>query len=136
MPMDDVMAVDQRLARLEATVAQGFFEQGRRMGGLEGRIDGLAGRIGRLEDRMDRLEERMDRLEDRMSGLERKFDVFTETIRGDIKIILEVVTAGTNEMRRNTEAIRNEHAADRRLIFSILNDHSARLRSLEHPPEP
>lgn len=136
MPMDDVMAVDQRLARLEATVAQGFFEQGRRMGGLEGRIDGLAGRIGRLEDRMDRLEERMDRLEDRMSGLERKFDVFTETIRGDIKTILEVVTAGTNEMRRNTEAIRNEHAADRRLIFSILNDHSARLRSLEHPPEP
>ena len=157
MPMDDVMAVDQRLARLEATVAQGFFEQGRRMGGLEGRMgrlegrvdglagrmdgldsrmDGLAGRMDRLEDRMDRLADRMDRLEDRMSALERKFDVFTETIRGDIKTILEVVTAGTNEMRRNTEAIRNEHAADRRLIFSILNDHSARLRSLEHPPEP
>ena len=128
MATDDVMAVDQRLAQLEKTVAQGFFDQGRRIGGLEGRMDGLDGRVNSVAGRMDGLAGRMDRLEDRMSGLETKLDVFAETIRGDIKTILEVVTAGTNEMRRTTEAIRKEHAADRRLMMSILNDHSNRLR--------
>ena len=39
---DDVMALDERLARLEVTVAAGFSE--------------LGGHMGRLEDRMDRLE--------------------------------------------------------------------------------
>ena len=104
MATDDVMAVDQRLAQLEKTVAQGFFDQSRRM----------------------------ERLEDRVSALDSKLDVFTEAIRGDIKTIIEVVTAGTDEMRRTTEAIRKEHAADRRLMRSILDDHSVRIRTLEH----
>ncbi len=110
MATDDVMQVDERLTRLETTVANGFFESGQRTGRLEGR---------------------MDRLEDRMSSLESKIDVFADGIRADLKTVLEAVTTGTEEMRRTTEAIRKEHEADRRLTRSILDDHTHRLRHLE-----
>ena len=110
MTDDDIMAVDERLSRLEATVATGFFEQGQRIDGIE---------------------DRMDRLEDRMSSLESKLDVVADSIRADLKTLLEVVTANTGEKRRSTDAIRQEHAADRRLMRSILDDHSHRIRVLE-----
>ena len=131
MASDEISAVDERLSRLETTVANGFHEDGKRFGVLDGRMGRLEGRMGRLEDRMDRLEGRMDRLEDRMSALENKLDVVADSIRADLKTILEAVTAGTEEMRRITDAIRKEHQADRRLIMSILDDHSHRLRALE-----
>ena len=73
----------------------------------------------------------MDRLEDRMLALENKLDVVADSIRADLKTVLEAVTAGTEEMRRITDAIRKEHQADRRLMMSILDDHSHRLRALE-----
>ena len=156
MANDDVMAVDERLSRLETTVATGFHEQGQRlsrlettvatgfreqgarlahlegrMGSLEGRMDSLEGRMGSLEDRMGSLQDRMGSLEDRMFALENKLDVVADSIRADLKTVLEAVTAGTEEMRRTTDAIRKEHHADRRLMMSILDDHSHRLRTLE-----
>ena len=60
----------------------------------------------------------MDRLEDRMLALENKLDVVADSIRADLKTVLEAVTAGTEEMRRITDAIRKEHQADRRLMMS------------------
>ena len=115
MATDDVMQVDERLSRLETTVANGFFENGRRIG---------------------RVEARMDRLDDRMSALASKIDIFADGIRGDLKTVLEAVTAGTEEMRRTTEAIRKEHEADRRLTRSILDDHSHRLRIWKAETQP
>jgi archaellum component FlaC len=103
MAIDDIMAVDERLSRLETTVAVGFHEQG----------------------------QRIDRVEDRMFAVENKLDVVADSIRADLKTVLEAVTAGTEEMRRTTDAIRKEHQADRRLMMSILDDHSHRLRMLE-----
>src|SRR5688572_31876365 len=110
MASDEISAVDERLSRLETTVANGFHENGKRF---------------------DVLERRMDRLEDRMFALENKLDVVADSIRADLKTVLEAVTAGTEEMRRITDAIRKEHQADRRLIVPILDDHSHRLRALE-----
>ena len=83
MANQDVMAVDERLSRLETTVATGFHEQG----------------------------QRIERIEDRMSALENKVNVVGESIRADVKTVLEAVTAY------------------RRLTRSILEDHSKRLRS-------
>jgi hypothetical protein len=109
MPKDEVMALEERLAKLEKTTAVGFFEQGLRI----------------------------DRIEDRMSALESKIDVVSENLREDIKTVLDAVTAGTEEMRRTTQAIRQEHEVDRRLMKAILNDHAIRIRTLESPnPEP
>ena len=103
MAQDEITAVDERLSRLETTVATGFHEQG----------------------------QRIDRLEDRMFALVNKMDVVADSIRADLKTVLEAVTAGTEEMRRTTAAIRKEHEADRRLMMSILGDHSHRMRALE-----
>ena len=103
MAKDDAMAVDNRVAKLESTVAKGFFDQGQRMG----------------------------RLEDRMAALDSKFDVVAESIRGDLKTVLEAVTALGAEMRRTTRSIRKEHEADRRITKSILLDHLSRIRTLE-----
>ena len=61
MANEDVMALDERVAKLEKTMAKGFFDQGRRM----------------------------DRLEDRMAALDSKFDVVSESVRSDVKAVLE-----------------------------------------------
>ena len=110
MTDQDVMAVDERLARLEKTVAEGFFEQG--------------GRLAKFDARFNRLE-------DRMTALDSKFDIAVESIRGDVKTILEVMTGFAAEMRRTTESMRKDHEADRRLTRSVLQDHVKRIRILE-----
>ena len=110
MANDEITLMDERQARLETTVANGFH-------GNENRFGALAGR--------------MDRLEDRMFALENKLDVVADSIRADLKTVLEAVTASTEEMRRTTAAIRSEHQADRRLMMWILDDHGHRLRALE-----
>lgn len=103
MPKDDVMAVDDRVAKLENTMARGFFDQG----------------------------QRMDRLEDRMTALNSKFDVVAESIRGDVTTIRELLTGFMDEIRRTTDSMRKEHEADRRLTRLALFDHVVRVRKLE-----
>ena len=103
MPNEDVMKVDDRLSKLEKTVAEGFYANGQRFNALE----------------------------DRVAALENKMDVVAESLRGDIRTVLDAVVANTDEMRRTTDAIRKEHEADRRLTRSILQDHSVRIRVLE-----
>jgi hypothetical protein len=73
----------------------------------------------------------MNRLEDRIVAVDSKLDIFAESIRGDLKTVLEAVTALAGEMRRTTRAIRKEHETDRRLVKAILNDHAIRIRTLE-----
>lgn len=135
---DDVMAVDERLAKLEVTVAKGFEELGNRIGsldsritGLERRMEGLEGRIARLEDRMARLEDRMTRLEDRMDAFNEKLDVAVESLEGKMNLLLERMDLQIAEMRAWTTAVTREARADRRLMFSMLKDHRVRIEALE-----
>ena len=117
MANEDVMAVDERVASLERTVAKGFLEVKEHLDAHTGRLDAHTGRF--------------DRLEDRMAALDSKFDVVSESIRGDLKTVLEAVTALGAEMRRTTRSIRKEHEVDRRITKSVLFDHLSRIRSLE-----
>jgi len=105
---DDVMALDERLARLEMTVAAGFAE----LGG------------------------RMDRLEDRTDALNAKLDVSVETLDAKLQLVLERLDAHTREMRVWTEAIVKEHRADRRLMYAMLGDHRVRIQALEQEVRP
>ena len=147
---DDVMALDERLARLEVTVATGFNELGGRMGRLEASMDRLERSMDRLETRMDGLEGRMDgldgrmagfegrsgRLEDRTDALNGKLDVSVETLDAKLQLVLERLDAHTREMRVWTEAIVQEHRADRRLMYAMLGDHRIRIQALEQEVRP
>jgi len=124
MANDHVMTLDKQLAALEITVAKGFQEQRQRLDNIDGKLDNVDGRLNEHTGRFDRLE-------DRMAALDSKFDVVSESIRGDIKTVLEAVTALGGEMRRTTRSIRKEHEADRRITKSVLLDHLSRIRSLE-----
>jgi uncharacterized coiled-coil protein SlyX len=117
MANEDVMAVDERVANLEKTVAKGLLDVKEHLAAHTGRLDEHTGRF--------------DRLEDRMAALDAKFDVVSESIRGDIKTVLEAITSLGAEMRRTTRSIRKEHEADRRITKSVLLDHLSRIRSLE-----
>jgi uncharacterized coiled-coil protein SlyX len=107
---DDVMALDERLARLEMTVAAGFAELG-------GRMDRLEGRMGRLEGQVD--------------ALNTKLDVSVETLDAKLQLVLERIDVHIREMRVWTEAIVKEHRADRRLMYAMLGDHRVRIQALE-----
>lgn len=63
--------------------------------------------------------------------MSRKVDVNVEALRGDIQTVVETVTALTSEMRRTTDAMRNEHAADREVLRLSLLNHGQRLHALE-----
>lgn len=103
MAEDCAMALDDRVAKLENTMAKGFFDQG----------------------------QRMDRLEDRISALDSKLDVVSESIRGEVTTLAEVMHGFMGEMRRTTDSMRQEHEADRRLTRLALFDHVTRIRKLE-----
>lgn len=100
------MAVDERVTKLEVTVAEGFHE--------------LGGRIDRLDGRMDRLDGRMDRFEERM-------DAFNEKLG----LVLERLDLLSAEMRTTITAMTRESRADRRLMFAMLKDHRVRIEALE-----
>ena len=73
----DYMALDERIGRLEETVAKGFFDLNgrmdnleRRMDGFDGRMDGLDGRVGDLDARIGGLDARIGGLDARIGGLD------------------------------------------------------------------
>ena len=84
MPNEDVMAVDERLSRLEKR-CRGFYGNNQSFTALDGRFTTLDGKVTTLGGRMGRLE-------DHMSALENKLDVFAES-RADIKTVLDAVVA-------------------------------------------
>lgn len=100
---DDIMAVDERVTKLEVTVAKGFQE----LGG------------------------RMDRLENRMDAFNEKLDVAVETLDGKMNLVLERMDLQIAEMRAWTTAVTREARADRRLLFAMLKDHRVRIEALE-----
>lgn len=94
---DTVEKVAERLARLEHTVAEGFYAN-----------------------------------DARINALDNKIDISVESLRSDIKTVLEAVGALTEELRRTTDAIRKEHAADRAILKLTLQDHGRRIESVEN----
>ena len=82
--------VSERLTRLEVTVAEGFHDARSRFHDAE------------LRD----------------MALSRKIDVNTESLRSDLRTVLDAVASLGDEMRRTTDAIRQEHAADRTVLTS------------------
>lgn len=71
---DDIMAVDERVARLEVTVAEGFSELNGRISTLDHKFDALDGKFGVLDRKVDALEHKFDTLEHKVDTLDTKFN--------------------------------------------------------------
>jgi hypothetical protein len=109
--MDDVVEkVAERLAQLEKTVAEGFHGNTQRFQGMDARFESVDARF---------------------TALENKLDVSVESLRGDIKTVIEMVTALADEWRRTADSIRKEGAADREVLKAALLDHGRRIARLE-----
>ena len=72
----------------------------------------------------------------RDSALSNKIDVNTEALRSDLQTVLNAVDSLADELRRTTESIRKEHAADRAVLTLALQQHARRLHDLETPQGP
>ena len=101
-----------------------------------------AGARATIADTVEKVAERLTKLEmtvatgfhqvdQRFSAMSRKIDVNVEALRGDIQGVAETVAALAAEMRRTTDAIRQEHAADREILRQGLTNHADRLHRLE-----
>ena len=94
------------------------------------------------DETLDKVSERLVRLEVTVAqgfhdaelrdlSLNRKIDVTTEALRSDIRNVLDAVTSLGDEMRRTTDIIRKEHAADRAVHTLALEQDARRLHDLE-----
>ncbi len=106
---DDIMAVDERVARLEVTVTTGFSALSGRMAVLEHKVDGLNARV------------------DALNG---KLDVVSESLEDKMQLVLERLDVWTQESRAASAAMQKRRA-DRRLMFATLTDHRVRIEALE-----
>ena len=92
-------------------------------------VEQVAARLAQLEMTMAK---GFHDIELRFSAMDRKIDINVEALRGDIQTVAETVTALTSEMRRTTDAMRKEHAADREVLRQALLNHAERLHSMEN----
>ena len=106
---ETVDKVAERLAKLEITVAEGFYS---------------------VEGRLRSIDQTLHDAELRDLALSQKVDVTAEALRGDVRTVLEAVTSVGEEMRRTTDSIREEHAADRVLVTAV-EQHARRIHTLE-----
>lgn len=113
-----------------------------RLGRLEDKVERLDQRVEQLDAKVERLDDKVGRLEvtvakglysndARITALNNKIDVSVEAMRGDIKSVADVLVAVAGEMRRTTESIRKEGAADREVLKLALQDHTVRLQAIE-----
>ena len=156
---DTVETVAERLAQLEKTVAAGFFEISQQFKGTDGRFNSIDARFNsidarfskidahfnsidahfskidvhfnKIDARFSKIDARFNAMEMRLDALDNKIEISVESLRSDLKTVLDAVVAFTDEMRRTTSTLRKEHAADREILKLALQDHSIRLQDLE-----
>ena len=121
---DSVDQVSKRLADLEATVAKGFYENSAQFKGMNAQFE-------KVDAQFKAVDARFHEAELRDIALSRKIDVTADALRGDIRTVLDAVGSLADEMRRTTDSIRKEHAADRAVLTTALEQHAGRLHALE-----
>ena len=92
---EELLAVPERLARLEATVerlADAQVRTAEQLSGLTARVDQLAARMDDLTARMDQLAARMDELTARMDQLAARMDELTSRMDQLVEAVLRFTT--------------------------------------------
>jgi hypothetical protein len=119
---DEIMAVNERLARLEVTVATGFSELCAEIGGVESR---LRGEIGNLEERL------RGEIVTATGTVESRLRVLIDASRDEQRLAaegfgatLERIEARLSQMHQEYTETRDDHA-------SAIQHHERRIIALE-----
>jgi DNA-binding ferritin-like protein len=106
-----------------------IFQSTKGDGSVVGKRRGMADTVDKVAERLAHLEVTVAQgfhdAELRDINLSRKVDVVSESLRSDIRTVAEAVTTLGNEMRRTTDAIRQEHAADRAVLTTAIGSRAA-----------
>lgn len=126
---DDIMALDERLTRLEMTVATGFSEIGTRIGQLETGLrdeirafeDGLRAEMGAIESG----------LRDEIGSVEGRLRVLIEAGRDEQRMTAEGYGATLERIDARLEQMHEEHLQAQGDHARALQDHERRITVLE-----
>jgi hypothetical protein len=91
-------------------------------------VEQVAERLAQLEVTVAKGFHEMDQRLLTMTG---KIDIITESLRSDMQSVASTVTTFADEMRRTTDAIRQEHVADREVLRQSLVNHGERIHVIE-----
>ncbi len=122
----------QKLRRVDGRGTQ-IFLSSRRRGTMiaSSKVKAMAETLDKVSKRLTELEVTVAKgfheAELRDIALSRKVDVTTESLRGEIRTVLDAVGSLADEMRRTTDSIRAEHAADRTILTLAIEQHATRL---------
>ena len=149
---ETVDKVAERLASLEVTVAKGFHETSQHFEGVSSEFKSVSSEFKSVgsefksvhsefksvhsefksvHSEFKSVDQRFHEAELRDIALSRKIDVATETLRGDLRNVMDAVASLGEEMRRTTDSIRKEHAADRAVLTTAIESQARRLHTLE-----
>lgn len=141
---DDLMALDERIARLEVTVATGFSELNTRIENLEIRVRAdlgadILGVENRLRGEIGRVEERLrgdiggveDRLRGDMGAFESRLRVLIEANRDEQRQFAEGFGAALERIEARLELMHREHLQARDDHARAIEGHERRIVALE-----
>jgi hypothetical protein len=119
---DDLMALDERIARLEVTVATGFFELSTRIENLETRVRAdLGADIVGVENR----------LRDEIGGVESRLRVLIEANRDEQRQYAEGFGAALERIESRLELMHRDHLQTRDDHARAIEGHERRIAALE-----
>lgn len=84
-----------------------------------------------LAEEINKLSERMYGVEDRADATNSRLDIMKDELRGDIKLAMERLDGLRELIERKAQGGQKERAADQRLLYALVKDHTRRLRALE-----
>jgi chromosome segregation ATPase len=79
---DTVEKVAERLARLENTVAQGFYDVNRRFDNVDARFDKVDARLDKVDARLDKVDARLDKVDARFDKVDAQMKILVEMVQG------------------------------------------------------
>jgi hypothetical protein len=127
---DEIMAVNERLTRLEVTVATGFSELraeiGAKTSGLEDRLRAdIGAKTSGVEDRL------RNEIGAKTSSLESRLRVLIEASRDEQRLAAEGLGAALDRIEARLTQMHEEYVQTRNDHASALQDHDRRIGALE-----
>jgi hypothetical protein len=111
------------IEELHRTVVEGFQRVEARLAGHDERFDRMDERFDRMDERFDRMDARFDRMDARFETIETRIREESETMRRHFDVMVEKVEAAV-------KIVAEGHGH----LQTVVDNHEARLQSLEKRP--